>query len=199
MAELKRSHIKPGDVSAGGRAHNEPLVEGPQDLLVIAAGGRAGVQSAFIPGWGGKTGSQSVTQGDTPVAVERRNGYGNIGPGRTARACSNDDALHVTITSPTGGIMPIQIFDPTTEATQRRINYAPRPKSLDGLRIGLVDNTKHNSDQLLLRIAGHTREASTAPRRTSSAERRARARRRTRRSSRRYKADCDVIVAGVGD
>ena len=29
-----------------------------------------------------------------------------------------------------------------------------RPKSLAGLRVGLVDNTKHNSDQLLLRIAG---------------------------------------------
>src|SRR3990172_6642535 len=50
-------------------------------------------------------------------------------------------------------IMTVQIFDPTTEVTGRRIAYVPRPKSLDGLRIGLVDNTKHNSDQLLLRIA----------------------------------------------
>ena len=38
------------------------IVETPQDLLVIAAGGSAGVQSAFIPGWGGKAGSQSVTK-----------------------------------------------------------------------------------------------------------------------------------------
>jgi len=38
------------------------LVEAPQDFLVIAAGGRAGVQSAFIPGWGSKAGSQSVTR-----------------------------------------------------------------------------------------------------------------------------------------
>ena len=37
------------------------LVETPDDLLVIAAGGFAGVQSAFIPGCGGKNGSQSVT------------------------------------------------------------------------------------------------------------------------------------------
>jgi hypothetical protein len=29
---------------------------------VIAAGGRAGVQSAYIPGWGGKRSSQSVTK-----------------------------------------------------------------------------------------------------------------------------------------
>ena len=39
-----------------------PLVEDPQDLLVIAAGGPAGVQSAFIPGWGGKAGSRPVTK-----------------------------------------------------------------------------------------------------------------------------------------
>ena len=39
-----------------------PIVERPEDLLVIAAGGTAGLQSAFIPGWGGKKGSQSVTK-----------------------------------------------------------------------------------------------------------------------------------------
>ena len=39
-----------------------PLVGAPADFLVIAAGGRAGVQSAFIPGWGGKNGSQSVSR-----------------------------------------------------------------------------------------------------------------------------------------
>jgi hypothetical protein len=39
-----------------------PLVQEPTDLLVISAGGRAGVQSAYIPGWGGKNGSQSVSR-----------------------------------------------------------------------------------------------------------------------------------------
>ncbi len=94
--------------------------------------------------------------------------------------------------------MPIQIFDPTTEATARSINYAPRPKSLAGLRLGLVDNTKHNSDQLLLRIAGllesqhgakahiirKKKSAGAAPHAEIVEE---------------YKANCDVIVAGVGD
>jgi len=37
-------------------------VHTPQDFLVIAAGGKAGVQSCYIPGWGGKNGSQSVTR-----------------------------------------------------------------------------------------------------------------------------------------
>lgn len=94
--------------------------------------------------------------------------------------------------------MAIQIYDPTTEVTGRHIAFAPRPKSLAGVRIGLVDNTKHNSDQLLLRIAGllerdHGAKAHLIRRKKSSgaaphAE-----------IIEEYKANCDVIVAGVGD
>ena len=94
--------------------------------------------------------------------------------------------------------MPIQIFDPTTEAKARTIAYAPRPKSLKGLRVGLVDNTKHNSDQLLLRIADilerdHGAKAHIIRKKKSSgvaphAE-----------IVDEYKAACDVVVAGVGD
>jgi hypothetical protein len=94
--------------------------------------------------------------------------------------------------------MTVQIFDPTTEVTGRTIAYARRPKSLNGLRIGLVDNTKHNSEQLLLRIAGilerehgakshiirKKKSAGAAPHAEIIEE---------------YKANCDVIVAGVGD
>ena len=94
--------------------------------------------------------------------------------------------------------MTVQIYDPTTEATERTIAYARRPKSLKGVRIGLIDNTKHNSDELLLRIAGmlereHGAKAHTIRRKKSSgaaphAE-----------IIEEYKANCDVIVAGVGD
>ena len=94
--------------------------------------------------------------------------------------------------------MTIQIYDPTTETTGRRIAYAPRPKSLKGLRVGLVDNTKHNSDQLLLRIAAllerehgakihvirKKRSAGAAPHAEILEE---------------FKANCDVVVAGIGD
>jgi hypothetical protein len=62
IAEMKRAHIKPGDVTPEDEKTFGPLVEAPADFLVIAAGGRAGVQSAFIPGWGGKNGSQSVSR-----------------------------------------------------------------------------------------------------------------------------------------
>jgi hypothetical protein len=62
VAELKRINMLPDAVTAEDERTMYPLVEAPQDFLVIAAGGRAGVQSAFIPGWGSKGGSQSVSR-----------------------------------------------------------------------------------------------------------------------------------------
>ena len=62
LAELKRLHMKAGEPTREDEQNMVPIVETPQDLLVIAAGGKAGVQSCFIPGWGGKAGSQSVTR-----------------------------------------------------------------------------------------------------------------------------------------
>ena len=61
-AELKRLHMKAGEVTREDETTMMSVVETPQDLLVIAAGGKAGVQSCFIPGWGAKAGSQSVTK-----------------------------------------------------------------------------------------------------------------------------------------
>lgn len=62
VADLQRANIRPGPITAETEATMQPLVHTPQDLLVIAAGGKAGVQSCYIPGWGGKNGSQSVTR-----------------------------------------------------------------------------------------------------------------------------------------
>lgn len=94
--------------------------------------------------------------------------------------------------------MSLQIYDPTLGTSGRKVNFVPRPKSLDGLRIGLVDNTKHNSDQLLLRIAGlleskHGAKAHLIRRKKSAgaaphAE-----------IVEEFKANCDLIVAGIGD
>ena len=94
--------------------------------------------------------------------------------------------------------MTVQIYDPTTEVTGRTIAYARRPTSLKGLRVGLVDNTKHNSDQLLLRIAGilerehGTKSHVIRRKKTSGSAPHA-------EIIEEYKANCDVIVAGVGD
>jgi hypothetical protein len=62
VAELKRYHLMAGDATLADESTLYSLVEGPDDFLVIAAGGRAGVQSAYIPGWGGKSASQSVSK-----------------------------------------------------------------------------------------------------------------------------------------
>jgi len=62
VAELKRAHVIPGDVEPADEHTMLPLVQTPTDFLVISAGGQAGVQSAFIPGWGSKNGSQSVSR-----------------------------------------------------------------------------------------------------------------------------------------
>lgn len=94
--------------------------------------------------------------------------------------------------------MTIRMFDPTTEVKGRHINYVPRPKSLAGLRVGLVDNSKFNSDQLLARIAAllerdygakahvmrRKKSAGVPPHQEIVDE---------------FKANCDVVVAGVGD
>lgn len=94
--------------------------------------------------------------------------------------------------------MSLQIYDPTTEVKGRTIAYAARPKSLKGLRIGLVDNTKHNSDQILLRVAGilereHGAKTHVIRKKKSSGAS------PSPELIAEYKASCDIIVAGVGD
>jgi hypothetical protein len=50
-------------------------------------------------------------------------------------------------------MMPqFEILDPTVEARKQPLTYVARPDSLQGKRIGLVENTKFNSDKLLLKI-----------------------------------------------
>jgi len=94
--------------------------------------------------------------------------------------------------------MTIQIYDPTIEAKGRHIAYAPRPKSLAGLRVGLVDNSKHNSDQLLVRIAGllerdYGAKAHVMRRKISAGVP------ASPEIIEEFKNACDVVVAGVGD
>jgi hypothetical protein len=92
----------------------------------------------------------------------------------------------------------IRVFDPTSRIAERQIRLAPRPPSLRGLRIGLVENTKYNSSKLLLRIA-------------DILEREHGARSHILRSKRtpgtpvdektveEFKTAVDVAIAGIGD
>jgi hypothetical protein len=62
QAHLKRTERMTGAIQPGDEEKMRPLVETPDDILVLAAGGRAGAFSAYIPGWGSKRASQAVTK-----------------------------------------------------------------------------------------------------------------------------------------
>jgi hypothetical protein len=48
--------------------------------------------------------------------------------------------------------MAMEILDPTVEPRKQPLTFVPRPDSLTGKRIGLVENTKFNSDKILAKI-----------------------------------------------
>jgi hypothetical protein len=92
----------------------------------------------------------------------------------------------------------IEILDPTTPAARQAIAYAPRPTSLQGKRVALIENTKFNSDRLLQKIGEiMVRDYGAAATRMW----------RKRNSSvpaheeiiAEVRRTCDVMVAGVGD
>ena len=94
--------------------------------------------------------------------------------------------------------MTMQIYDPTIGTSGRSVSFVPRPKSLAGLRIGLVDNTKHNSDQMLLRI-GKLLEAKHGAKAHIIRKKKSAGAAPHSEIVEEFKAHCDVIVAGVGD
>ena len=51
-AHLKRTQRMASEIVAGDEKQMRPLVASPDDIFVVAAGGRAGAFSCYIPGWG---------------------------------------------------------------------------------------------------------------------------------------------------
>jgi hypothetical protein len=45
------------------------------------------------------------------------------------------------------------ILDPTIATAREHIDYTQRPKDLAGLRIGLIENTKKNAEEVLRKVA----------------------------------------------
>ena len=66
-ADLKRGGGLAGEVAPGDEHTYIPVVERPDDIMIIAAGGEEGAMSAVIPSWGPKVSSTAVTW---PVALE---------------------------------------------------------------------------------------------------------------------------------
>ena len=61
-AHLKRTQRMSGEIMAGDEKKMRPLVASPDDIFVVAAGGRAGAFSCYISGWGSAKNSQAVTK-----------------------------------------------------------------------------------------------------------------------------------------
>jgi hypothetical protein len=61
-AHLKRTGRKSNAIAEGDEQRMRALVVTPDDILVVAAGGRAGAFSCYIPGWGSAKSSQAVTK-----------------------------------------------------------------------------------------------------------------------------------------
>ncbi len=92
----------------------------------------------------------------------------------------------------------LKIFDPTTTAKEEKIDFVPRPKSLNNLRIGLVDNTKFNSDKLLLKITAILEKEYGVKNHVIRKKHHAGVPAHEEIIN-EFSSDCDVIVAGVGD
>jgi alcohol dehydrogenase class IV len=93
----------------------------------------------------------------------------------------------------------MKIFDPTSRRTgPATLQLAPRPASLQGLRLGLVDNRKINAAAILEKVADRlaarhgTRVTVRDVKRSPSHEIDAKAIAALER-------DADLVISGVGD
>jgi hypothetical protein len=92
----------------------------------------------------------------------------------------------------------MKLFDPTTAPAARALTLAPRPGGLKGLRLGLVDNTKFNSDTLLVKLAERlnrrhgTRVTVTRRKRSPSHE-------IDEDDIKTLRTQADLVVSGIGD
>jgi hypothetical protein len=92
----------------------------------------------------------------------------------------------------------MKLFDPTSGPGTRTIEVAKRPDTLNGLRLGLVDNTKFNSDTLLRKLAERLARrhgitvAVTNRKRSPSHE-------IDEAAIRALRSQADLVVSGIGD
>ena len=93
----------------------------------------------------------------------------------------------------------MKLFDPTSDpAPKGALRLAPRPPRLAGLRLGLVDNTKFNSDTLLGKLADRLRRrhgmtvSVTNRKRSPSHE-------VDQAGIAALRAQADLVISGIGD
>ncbi len=92
----------------------------------------------------------------------------------------------------------IKVFDPTNRNAEQEFRLAPRPGSLRGMRIGLVENTKYNSSVLLTRIAVMLEKEYGAKSHILRSKRTA-GTPVDEKTVEEFKTAVDVAIAGIGD
>jgi hypothetical protein len=92
----------------------------------------------------------------------------------------------------------MKLFDPTTPPAVRAVTLAPRPASLAGLRLGLVDNTKFNSDTLLVKLAQRLRQRHGAQV-TVTRRKRSPSHEIDENDIKTLRTQADLVVSGIGD
>ena len=92
----------------------------------------------------------------------------------------------------------MKLFDPTSPPSPRAASLAPRPARLEGLRIGLVENTKMNSDTILLKLADRLRQR-CAMQVTHLDRKRSPSHEVTEAAVAVLRRQADFVVSGIGD
>jgi hypothetical protein len=92
----------------------------------------------------------------------------------------------------------MKLFDPTSSPAARELHLAARPPALRGLRLGLVDNTKFNSDTLLGKLAERlrTRHGTTV---TVTSRKRSPSHEIDEEAIRALRRQADLVISGIGD
>ena len=90
------------------------------------------------------------------------------------------------------------LFDPTIPTQVESIAYAPRPQKLDHLKLLLIENTKHNSKTILLKLFERLRdryqmELLAVIRKQSAGHP------LSESDIKAYSRSADVAIAGIGD
>jgi hypothetical protein len=94
--------------------------------------------------------------------------------------------------------MSRRVFDPTVTPAPVAFAYAPRPKSLQGLRVGLVENTKFNSEVILRKI-GERLAARYQITMTHLDHKKSSGHSVTPEAIALFQQQADFVLAGVGD
>ena len=94
--------------------------------------------------------------------------------------------------------MSFDLFDPTAAPSAASVPLASRPARPDGLRLGLVENTKHNAEPLLRRLAQRLSERHGITV-THVDRKRSPSHEVTEAALGELKRKADVVVSGVGD